>query len=239
MKTILIIGFSLLLRGLINAQSLEPGIAYAWISSVGISGYKLSNSFSIPKKEFSIDFGVEFILGRGNPNIEYTKDMKYNMELHNYHVPYVAGGYWHSIDTDVPANLKPSTTSFSQFNLNCGLRREVVFNDYTFIFKIGGSLSTTRTHFLIGPFRDADVIWTLTDINGNEVVVDSTKWDVMFPVNLRYINAGMYAGAEWLLFKDKATPVGVELKYYAGLKKKHIVTFGVNFHLPVKRPSES
>jgi len=221
--------FLVLIPGFLCSQTLKPGVAFAKIPDLHINGYKISNHFSFPGAIVNLDLGIGFIFGSGNPNVVFADSM-------NYRIDFRRRGSSELYIT----SLDPLTTRTAQFNGSLGISRGFTIGPTGLFFSLGGYFSRTSTHFLIGPFKDADVYWMGINTNtGNLVVVDSTQWDVMFPVNLRYINAGVYAGAEWVLLKDKPTPLGIECKYYAGLHGKHIITIGVNFHLPVKRSSES
>lgn len=222
MKKLTIITIFILLSGFLYSQTFRPGLAYARIPDLNINGFKMANHFLIPTESVNLDIGFEFLLGRGNPNVVYSDSMNYNLAIFKSYLGFLVG-------------LIPMTTNIKQFQASFGISRDFSLGKHGFIVAGGGYLSHTSSHSLIGPFKETDVYFFLgLDSIGNPVVIDHTKWDVMFPVNLRYLNAGMYLGAEWMLLKNIKTPVGIELMYYAGLKRKHFVTFGVNFHLPVK-----
>lgn len=230
------------LSELVCSQTMQPGIAYTWIPNLCISGCKISNHFIMPTGRISIDIGIDFIIGRGNPNLDYSEKMSYNLGLANYHDFYAYGIYYGGQSGGYQYNTKPITTSTTQINASCGISRSINIGSSDFTIALGGYLSRTSSHFLIGPFNDADVDFYLVTNDGNYtpvLLVDSTKWDVMFPVNLRYMNIGAYVGAEYLLMQEKRVPIGIELKYFAGLKGKNLATLGINFHLPCAKSGSS
>lgn len=221
--------FLVLIPGFLCSQTLKPGVAFAKIPELQINGFKIGNYFSFPIPMVNIDVGIDFVFGSGNPNVVFADSMNYRIDFRKR-----SNSDWYTISLD------PLTTRTVQFNGSLGISKGLSIRRTGFSLSMGGYFSRTSSHFLIGPFKDADVYWAgIDEITGKLVAVDSTKWDVMFPVNLRYFNAGVYAGAEWVLLKDKLTPLGIEFKYYVGLHRKYIITIGVNFHLPVKWSSES
>jgi hypothetical protein len=224
MRSIMTLFILALIPGFVYSQTLKPGVAYARIPELHINGFKIGNTFSFPMSWVNMDIGIDFILGRGNPNVVYSDSMNYNLELLK-----IEDQDWYT------TGLVPFTTSTTQFNASLGISRRFSKWASDLSLGFGGYISRTSSHFLIGPFKETDVFFTILYTTGSPAyIADPIKKDFMFPVSLRYLNAGIYLGAEWLLLKDKPAPVGIEFKYYAGLTRKHIITFGINFHLPVK-----
>jgi len=220
----------------LNGQKLVPGFGYARFSHPGIHGVYFSNELRISASEFEMDIGICLLIGRGNHGIDMNKGNNYSFGYGQRYIPYIVGGS----AADFPINLNPLTSTSDQVNLNIGYRRPLKVKTSSIEMCVGGYFSYTLSHFLVGTMYNQDVhfySWNIED--GSPVAHFATReYDLVFPVYLRYVNAGVYAGAEWLLLKGKATPVGVALNYYAGLKRKHIITFGINLHLPVKSNAE-
>ncbi len=218
MKHLKIVLVLILVPGFIYSQTMKPGIAYARIPDLRINGFKLSNHFAVPTAWGHFDIGFDFILGHGNPNVVYSDSMNYNLEVVKVNNP-----DWYA------AGLIPLTTTLSQFQISFGISEAFPIMSSGLSFGYGFYFSRTSSHFLIGPYEDTEVYLGINDYQ---------NLDLMFPVNLRYLNAGMYLATEWMPVKDRKIPLGVELKYFIGLRQKHILTFGISFHLPVKNPEE-
>jgi hypothetical protein len=224
MKQINILLIAVLIPGFLFSQSLKSGIAYARIPDLQINGLKFGNQFSLPISVINLDFGIDFILGRGNPNVVFSDSMNYNILVNK-----VRSEDWYV------RGLVPWTTSLVQFQASMGISKHLYVGSSFGSLGMGAYLSRSSSHFLVGPYNESDVFWAgYRPSDGSFVIFDSEKRDIFFPVNIRYFNLGLYFGGEWVFFKDMATPVGVDFKYYAGYTKKRIITFGLNIRLPVK-----
>ena len=200
----------------------QPGISGVYLQQIGIAGFKISNDFTISNNANNFEFGLDFILGKGNKNIDFEKYDRYNFEYTGYapDFPGILGGP--AFLVDLPKEVLPKTSSTKQFCLKVGYLRS--FNLLKTKIKIGGGFygAYVDSHYFLGTYEDVSIYFPAF------YYLPTKQYDVAFFVSLRYINFGLYTKAEFEIFQNKKQPMNIELQYYWGDYHSGLWSLGVN-----------
>jgi hypothetical protein len=220
-KTVFTLTFFLFIIRISFSQSyFKPGFSGVYLQQIGIFGFKISQDFTIKNKNNCFDFGVDFILGKGNKNIDFKKYDNYSFEYTNYS-PLLPGLFGiPAVQIDMPTGVLPKTSSSKIFSIKAGYLRS--FKVFRRNFKLGGGFyaAYVDSHYFIGTYEDESVIYSFYN--------QPLYFDVAFFVSLRYINFGFYTKAEFEIFQNKKQPMNIELQYYWGDYHSGLWSLGVN-----------
>lgn len=206
---------------------ISSGLQYAYFEYGRLNG--ISFPFCVhykfgKRKAYSVGLGFRFAYGESNWNYEGRNDRLYNLDINGEVPPYnFFGGTSFLYDYNI--DLKGVTGHGFNFYFTSNLSRDWKIGSQSFRSELGFYLLKSNTSFIAGYIENAIYESYWPEVEGEFLT------DFLFPIWVRYLDAGPYLSLKFGIFKNWRTPLGFSMSYYHGFHKNSTIYVGLYFDL--------